>query len=106
MDIDRSTLDRYLTGKRPFPMAVLYVASEVLDQDPGYIVQLAYNRFLLDHPEIDHRNLPEEEIAEVIALHASSRGVPTISSEDADRMAALYTDYDIDAEIEGHLDTP
>lgn len=55
MDIDRSTLNRYLTGARAFPVDTLYEAAEVLDQDPGWIVTTAYERYLKEHPEVDYR---------------------------------------------------
>lgn len=83
MEIDRSQLIRYLDGKRAFPMEVLYVAAEVLDQDPGRIVELAYERFLLDHPEIDHRHFEDDSaIAEMIAPYTPRDGVRQLQPRD------------------------
>lgn len=76
MSMDRSTLIRYLDGVRAFPLEALYMAAEVLDQDPGHIVAEAYNRFLLDEPDIGQRCLPENVDAETNALCTPHDGIP------------------------------
>lgn len=79
MPMDRSQLTRYLDGARVFRLEALYAVADVLDQDPGYLVSQAYNRFLLDHPEIDHRDRSrgaEAEIIDFARANTPVEGVP------------------------------
>lgn len=48
----------------------------------------------------------KEERPTLRAVQTPVRGIPVIEEVDPERFAANETDYDIDAEIEHHLDTP
>lgn len=100
INVHHTTMSNYFNGSRALPSTTFNDACEVIGADPAELVDRAYRRLIRE------MGIYQEEDAKVIELYTPVRGIPVITEEEAERHAALQVDYDIDEEIEHHLDTP